>query len=653
MSNKIKFILIASFLIPFCSYANTYYFSDSVGDDSRTPMQAQHPNSPWKSLAKLNSFFYRLNPGDTVLFKRGEIFQGVLRIAANGNNNHPIVFSAYGNGARPQISGLKMLSNWQPEKKGVWSSVCANCSGSLNVVLVNDSMMPMGRYPNASASNAGYRTIADHFKNSSITDSAEMSSTDWAGAELVIRKNRFIIDRSRIIQTQGNTISYRGGSFYEPTNGFGYFIQDHPATLDQNGEWFFEKTTKKLVIYFYPGNPVSMRIKVSTQDTLLKCEKAQWLVFDNLSFSGANSVAIFINNSQHVSLTHCDIRYSGTNAITVNESNNITIDGNNIQDSYNNAVELNGSENSIANNKILNSGTIAGMGENENSYNAINIKGDQNVVAGNEIENTGYSSIFFLGNNISVSNNFINRFTMVKDDGGGIYTWSGKSKSDDLQTGRSIDGNFVMNGMNALGGTNRMPAIVAGIYLDDNTGNVAVFDNTVSGCGIGLYLHNAHDNSVDRNTLVNNDIQFYVKEDQAKFEMTNNLVRQNFFVSTTETQKLVQFFTTNRPVNQCADLDSNQYISPKTGKSAFVTFSRKGKSSFTDYGMENWKSAFGFDKHSIMSDCATAKVEMNSTNREKQISLNGSYFDSRNKSYKGEMVLPAFRSIVLFTKKPE
>ena len=57
--------------------ATTYYFSSSDGDDSRTSAQAQNSSTPWKSIDKLNSFFSRLQPGDQVLFKKGDIFTGL------------------------------------------------------------------------------------------------------------------------------------------------------------------------------------------------------------------------------------------------------------------------------------------------------------------------------------------------------------------------------------------------------------------------------------------------------------------------------------------------------------------------------------------------------------------------------------------------
>ena len=58
-----------------------FYFSSVTGDDSRSEAQAQNTATPWKSLKKLNSFFPNLQPGDAILFHRGETFDGNIEIA--------------------------------------------------------------------------------------------------------------------------------------------------------------------------------------------------------------------------------------------------------------------------------------------------------------------------------------------------------------------------------------------------------------------------------------------------------------------------------------------------------------------------------------------------------------------------------------------
>jgi hypothetical protein len=89
--------------------AATYYFSTSQGDDSRTMQQAQNSGTPWKTIAKLNAIFSSLNAGDVVMFNRGEIFEGTIIATKSGVAGNPIVFSAYGTGAKPVISGFVQL----------------------------------------------------------------------------------------------------------------------------------------------------------------------------------------------------------------------------------------------------------------------------------------------------------------------------------------------------------------------------------------------------------------------------------------------------------------------------------------------------------------------------------------------------------------
>src|SRR3954447_26306731 len=97
-------LLLAATFVNVSTKGANYYFSASQGDDSRTATQAQNPNTPWKTLSKLNSFFASLKPGDSVLFKRDDTFFGSITIAVSGTSSAPIILGAYGSGNRPIIS---------------------------------------------------------------------------------------------------------------------------------------------------------------------------------------------------------------------------------------------------------------------------------------------------------------------------------------------------------------------------------------------------------------------------------------------------------------------------------------------------------------------------------------------------------------------
>jgi len=119
--------LLFLFLLTFIFYnvnARKYYFSSSTGNDSYTSTQAQNPATPWASLKKMEQMTRvagTFQPGDTLAFKRGDIFAngyvnnyasmqwrndgGTYWTAPSGTPTNPIVITNYGDASQP-------LPNW-------------------------------------------------------------------------------------------------------------------------------------------------------------------------------------------------------------------------------------------------------------------------------------------------------------------------------------------------------------------------------------------------------------------------------------------------------------------------------------------------------------------------------------------------------------
>src|SRR5690606_26047330 len=143
------------------------------GDDSRSAAQAQHPDTPWKSIDKLNAVFHTLKPGDVVYLKRGDVFYGTIEVTKSGSPGNPIVFDAYGTGAKPVITSLITLKNWKAKGSGIYESSDSRLKGqSVNMVLLDGVTQEMGRYPNSNAADGGYLTIDAHQGNTSVTSNA-------------------------------------------------------------------------------------------------------------------------------------------------------------------------------------------------------------------------------------------------------------------------------------------------------------------------------------------------------------------------------------------------------------------------------------------------------------------------------------------------
>src|SRR3954447_3553683 len=127
---------ILTLMLGIKAHATNYYFSSSLGDDSRTTSQAQNPSTPWKSLEKLNSWFPNLQPGDSVLFKCGDTFYGSIITTKSGTSSSPIVLSSYGTGYKPTISGFTTVSGWSSLGNGIYESSTLPTGTAINMVTI-------------------------------------------------------------------------------------------------------------------------------------------------------------------------------------------------------------------------------------------------------------------------------------------------------------------------------------------------------------------------------------------------------------------------------------------------------------------------------------------------------------------------------------
>ena len=79
--------------------ADIYYVGPQGNDanDGRSPAKA------WKTVAKVNATPFA--PGDQILFARGGEWRESLKASSSGAPGKPILFAAYGTGAKPKFWG--------------------------------------------------------------------------------------------------------------------------------------------------------------------------------------------------------------------------------------------------------------------------------------------------------------------------------------------------------------------------------------------------------------------------------------------------------------------------------------------------------------------------------------------------------------------
>lgn len=611
MKSILKSSLLFTLLFYFSTtmYGASYYFSTAIGNDSRSSTQAQNPDTPWKTVSKLNSFFSNLKAGDVIYFRRGETYFGAIRLNASGSLSNPIRIGAYGSGAKPIITSLAEVTGWRGIGNGRYESTNTFSANEVNIVVVDDTVQERGRFPNSSDDNGGYLTINAVNGSRSISSNQLTSSPNLNGGEAVIRKVQWILDRHRISSHSGNTIEYTGTSSFPAVVNWGFFIQDHINTLDQYGEWFYNRSTKKLNVFFGSSNPSSHPTYLSSLDHLLtKSDGSSNIVIENLHFRGSNKDAINISGGSGIRFLNNDIEFAGENGFYVTSIAGLELNNNFVSYAMNTGIYLRfGNQGAkVTNNKVENTFVFQGGGQNgDNNGVGIFAASDRTVVENNQVINTGYNGIHFNGNHTKIKNNLVDGYCLVKNDGGGIYSFGGQNGT--VYTGREVEGNIVLYGKATNFGTRLATSLIAkphasGIFLDDNVSGVNVFNNTIAHTNYaGIKIANSRDVIVNNNTFYDTDIHVLLGNSGNGGDTRNITVTNNILFSKKSDQTAYAIRSAKNDIAQFGIFNSNFFARPLGDNHKIsLSYVKDGKRNDEVFDIKRWREELGKDVNSAL-----------------------------------------------------
>ena len=112
--------------------ASTYYVSSSTGNDANAATSA---SAPWKTIAHVNGQTFQ--PGDSILFKRGDVWNESLAPGSSGSLGNPITFDAYGSGAAPNLTGYYAVPStaWVLVTGNAWKAAVPSTYTAINFCL--------------------------------------------------------------------------------------------------------------------------------------------------------------------------------------------------------------------------------------------------------------------------------------------------------------------------------------------------------------------------------------------------------------------------------------------------------------------------------------------------------------------------------------
>jgi hypothetical protein len=112
--------------------ATTYYVSSSAGNDANNGTSTL---TPWQTIAHVNALAFL--PGDSILFKRGDVWNESLVPPSSGSSGNRITFDAYGTGAAPNLTGYYSVPStaWVLVTGNAWKAAVPATYTTINFCL--------------------------------------------------------------------------------------------------------------------------------------------------------------------------------------------------------------------------------------------------------------------------------------------------------------------------------------------------------------------------------------------------------------------------------------------------------------------------------------------------------------------------------------
>jgi len=277
-----RLIALILLCVPF-AFGSIYHVKNGGSDGADGLSDA----TAWASCVKVNGFAF--SPGDSILFRRGDLWRDSLVIGYSGTAASPIFYGAYGTGPKPIFNGANVTTGWSLVSGNIYSTTTPYAA---RVVVEDDSLLTYvlwdtdvsTTFSGASAGSFStdgttvYAWCSDEADPDMHTMDVAYSSDANTGAVVFCMDKDFItIDNLDIRNTAYRSIFVRLLS----TDRAG--IQVTNCTIRNAGETGIQ--------FQGSGNPPSLRWCVARYDTIFDCRNhGIWLGYSAKRCTVANNL---------------------------------------------------------------------------------------------------------------------------------------------------------------------------------------------------------------------------------------------------------------------------------------------------------------------------------------------------------------------------
>jgi len=282
-----------------------YYVNATNGDDSNGGTTEA---TAWKTIDKVKTEMNNFNQGDSILFKRGEIWNGERLISdthPSGLIDNPITYAAYGTGAKPIINThIEQNPTWTDEGGDIWSTILVWTCGTRyfenNIEMLQaHELANLGLY----GTRCYVETIDDSSQKLYVysTINPDQNSYQWSDACTAIE----LLGANYI---NLSNIDIQGGSF--------------SLKLIDNNDWNIKNCNfgKNSDYGIYCVNSSNIEIKESTFDSNFKVDMSQ-LPEGSQDYLGNSDGIYIIGGSSNIRIHHCYFKNWGHASFGSNADN--------------------------------------------------------------------------------------------------------------------------------------------------------------------------------------------------------------------------------------------------------------------------------------------------------------------------------------------
>ncbi len=689
---------------PSLGWTATYYVSSSGGLDTNDGLS---PATPFRTVGRVNTL--ALVAGDQVLFKCGDVWRAeVLRITRSGATGNPIVFGSYPDtrcSDKPALDGSQPITGWSVYSGSIWMAdltAGANAGrfpNGINQLFRNGSRIRLGRWPNLSSGD-GYSTIDAQPSGAQVTDN-ELPAGDWTGATAHIRGMRWYILNRNVTADSGTTLTLNsaascwGGS----CAGWGFFLNGHLLTLDQEGEWHYDAASSRvyLVSATNPGSAtLEGSVVIAGESAYMGAiilgrhlqEHIRYVTIDNFDvrrwFDNGITTPVNLERDENSDLMIAnslirDVDGTGINLATWvwNAAANgngyngwrgglrVSVVGNVIDGANEFGINSYARDSLIEANVIRNVAQIGnvgragigcsitdGEGQCTEPGAGIRLKVDQDgtyssnlvTVSLNRLERIGHNGVDAFGYSNTLEHNVIHEACSTKGDCGAVRLFGGSSLAQTTSHDVILRENVLLNTWGNSGGTHtsyRSP-LCFGLYIDHYSRDVTSTGNTVAWSSAAGILYQDSTGTIDDNVLLANaspvwshQISLTSGASTAVTSLTGNAM-----VGLTSTAGTLRV----RNGSQVSVSDRNGFY--HQNRPAHITVGDLG----LDRTLAQWRTYSGKDPSSterVASDIGRAELLVNETASTQVLTLQKIYTDLDGAPVGPSLTLPPFGSRIL------